>query len=131
MTGVLLDTHVWVWMVEGLDRLPTGLRREVERRAGTVWLSPVSVWEVGLLARRGRLELGLPLRAWVDRARASLATNEARLTSEVALAADEIEQAVKDPADRFIAATAQVYDLTLLTVDEGLRGLRGVHTRSR
>lgn len=130
MSGILLDTHVWVWMVEGSDRLPAGLRREIERGATSVWVSPVSVWEVGLLARRGRLDLGVPLREWVDRNRRTLTHQEAALTFEVALAADEVEQKVRDPADRFIAATAQVYDLTLLTVDENLRGLRGVHTRS-
>lgn len=131
MSGVLLDTHVWIWFLQGSDQLPPGLRRAVEEAPGNGWLSPISVWELGLLADRGRVRLGVPLREWVPRSRTVLPLREAPVNVEVALAADEVERTVTDPADRFIAATGRVYELTLLTVDHRLKGLRGVRTRSR
>ena len=84
-----------------------------------------------MLVDRGRVRLTFPFREWVSRSHRRLPVREARVTFEVVLAAHEIEQKVRDPADRFIAATAHVYDLTLLTVDEQLKGLSGVRTRSR
>lgn len=130
MTGFLLDTHVWIWYLDGSPRLPQGLRRLLDRSAAECWLSPISVWETGLLVERGRLRLALPVPEWIASARDALPLRETPLTSEVALAALRIQLPHRDPADRFLAATALVRRLTLLTVDERLVGIPGLATRS-
>jgi PIN domain nuclease of toxin-antitoxin system len=53
---------------------------------------------------------------------------EAPLTHEVALAATFVDLPHRDPADRFLAATAAVFDLTLVAADERLLGARSVRT---
>ena len=64
----LLDTHIWVWYLLGSARLPVGLRQLLDTAPAACWLSPISVWEVGILVARGRLRLDRPLAAWVAQA---------------------------------------------------------------
>lgn len=131
MTGFLLDTHVWLWYLAGSAELPKGLRSTIDGSAGDCWLSPVSVWEAGLLASRGRIRMRPGLREWVARATQRFPLREAPVNLEVAVRTHEIKLPHRDPADHFIAATALVYELTLLTVDERLAKARWLRTRSR
>ena len=126
----LLDTHIWFWYLTGSPRLPDGLRNAIDAATGSLWLSPISVWELGVLEERGRVRLKPDFRTWVQHAFLRLPLEEAPVNREVALASREIELAHRDPADRFLAATARVFGLTLLTVDERLTRSRGVRTHS-
>ena len=126
----LFDTHVWFWYLVGSDRLPGGLRDAVDGALGELWLSPISVWELCVLDERGRVRLEPDPRSWVEEAMARLPLEEAPLNREVALVSREVRLDHRDPADRFLAATALVFDLTLLTLDERLTAARGVPTRS-
>lgn len=130
MTELLLDTHIWFWYLIGSDRLPTGLRNLLDTPQQVSWLSPISVWEVGMLATRGRIRLHAELRQWVVQARQQFALQDAPLNLEVALTSREITLPHRDPANHFIAATAIVYDLTLLTVDQHLTQAERLPTRS-
>lgn len=130
MRRVLLDTHIWFWYLTGSDRLPPGLREDIADAEEPPWLSPVSVWELGLLVERGRVELDRSVREWVEDALRELPVEEAVMNAEVALTSHEIDVRHRDPADRFLAATALVFDLTLLTVDERLTVLDWLPTRS-
>ncbi len=127
----LLDTHVWFWYLTGSPRLPPGLRQAIDEALGELWLSPISVWELGMLDARGRVRLSPSFRSWVEEALQRLPMEEASLTHEVALLSREIRLPHRDPADRLLAATARVFELALLTVDERLRGAPGLRTRSR
>lgn len=130
MTAFLLDTHIWFWYLVGSDRLPAGLRQELDRSMEACWLSPISVWELGMLAARGRVHLHTNLRQWVARAYAQFPLKEAPLNHEVALTSHEIALPHRDPADHFLAATTLVYDLTLMTVDGRLMQAAWLPTRS-
>ena len=73
-----------------------------------------------MLERAGRIRLEpTPLR-WIQDVLAGYPFREAPLNHEVALETQGISLAHGDPADRFLAATAAVYDLTLLTGDKRL-----------
>ena len=120
MRGLLLDTHVWFWYLMGSERLPEGLRDSLDRQAGRIWLSPISMWELGVLETKGRLLLQGGVRAWVTDAMKCFPLRLADLNTEVALSSLELELPHRDPADRFLAATALVFDLTLATVDQRL-----------
>lgn len=130
MTEFLLDTHIWFWYLIGSDRLPTGLRDLLDTPQQVSWLSPISVWEVGMLTARGRIQLHVELRQWVVQARQQFPLQDAPLNLEVALTSREITPPHRDPADHFIAATAIVYDLTLLTIDQHLTQAEWLPTRS-
>jgi PIN domain nuclease of toxin-antitoxin system len=126
----LLDTHIWFWYLVGSDRLPNGLRSSIDDAAGDLWLSPISLWELGMSERTGRLRLDRDLRGWVEEAQRAFPVTEAPLNTEVALVSHEVQLPHRDPADRFLAATALVYGLTLLTVDRRLTEARWLPTRS-
>jgi len=126
----LLDTHIWFWYVNGSDRLAPTLRSVLAETAGALWLSPVSVWELGLLHVRGRVRLDPGPRGWVTDALRALPLTEAPLTTEVALRSNELQLDHRDPADRFLASTALVFRLTLVTADERLLAATWLPTRS-
>jgi PIN domain nuclease of toxin-antitoxin system len=126
----LLDTHIWFWFVHGSDRLAPSLRSALAEAAGDLWLSPVSVWELGLLHLRGRVRLDPGPRGWITDALTALPLIEAPVTHEVAQRSNELELVHRDPADRFLAATVLVYRLTLVTVDERLLSVPWLPTRS-
>ncbi|MFO7591940.1 MAG: type II toxin-antitoxin system VapC family toxin [Acidimicrobiia bacterium] len=118
---LLLDTHIWLWALLEPDRLDAPTARRLEQADSELWLSPVSVWEAMLLAERGRLELDRAPGPWFEAALRQVPLRDAPLTREVAVASRSVGLAHEDPADRFLAATAQVYDLVLVTADERLR----------
>ena len=54
---LLLDTHIWLWYALGNPQLSDNLRSIIASDATELWLSPISVWEVMLLAEKGRISL--------------------------------------------------------------------------
>ncbi len=124
----LLDTHVWLWSLLDPDRLRKKTRALLTAPSSTLWLSPISVWETTLLVERGRLEVDTDPRRWVQDALTASGISEATLNHEVALQSFELKLKHDDPADRFIAATASVYQFTLVTADEGLLRGKGYDT---
>ena len=121
---LLLDTHIWIWSVTEPRRLSSRVRRELQNPLSERWLSPISLWEALLLHSKGRIQLPFGLTELTERATAQF--REAPITHEIAVAAHALELTHRDPADRFLAATAQVLGLTLVTADERLLGLATV-----
>jgi len=119
---LLLDTHVWLWSLAEPGRLSRRVRAAITRTGNELWLSPISVWELLVLAERGRLKLDAEPRRWVAQALAHTPAQEAVLTFEVAARSRDVLLGHPDPADRFLVATAVVYGLTLVTADDALIG---------
>ena len=129
--NLLLDTHVWIWSHVEPERLPKRVTKALTETANQLWLSPISVWELLLLAERGRLDLrGLDPRDWAEAALLRAPMREATVTNAVALRSRSVRLEHEDPADRFLAATADVYELTLVTADERLLRGKGYRTLS-
>jgi len=122
---LLLDTHIWLWLVEDPDRFSRRTMRELKSTDNELWLSPISTWEILALHQKGRIKLYGDITEWV--AQAVSATKLAPFTHEVALAGRQFAYDL-DPADRFLSATALVFNLTLVTADERLLGLRNIKT---
>jgi PIN domain nuclease of toxin-antitoxin system len=123
---LLLDTHIWLWSLAEPARLAQRIQRELKNRENELWLSPVSTWEALLLNAKGRIRLHGDLAGWLALATAHV--REAPLTHEIVLTAHLLPLRHPDPADRFLAATAQVLGLTLVTADERLLGLGEIAT---
>ena len=117
---LLLDTHIWLWSALDPARLSKRVRVALENRENELWLSPMSVWETLVLARKKRIILESTPEQWVRRALNELPVREAPMSHEVAIQSEALRLNPKDPADRFIVATALVYDLTLVTADKQL-----------
>jgi PIN domain nuclease of toxin-antitoxin system len=128
--NLLLDTHVWMWSHTEPERLSKRVASVLTDTANELWLSPISIWEFLLLAQRGRVRLqaGLDPRDWAEAAWSRAPMHEAALTREVAVRSRFVRLEHDDPADRFLAATAEVYELTLVTADERLLRGKGFRT---
>lgn len=124
---LLLDTHIWLWSLLEPVRLTKQVAAELENPDNELWLSPISLWEVLILVEKRRVVLDLDPAAWIRRVLARVPFKEAPLNHEVALKSRSLSLAHQDPADRFLAATALVYDLTLVTADERLLHSKELH----
>lgn len=120
---LLLDTHIWLWSTLEPQRISRRVAKALSDPANELWLSPVSVGELIVLLRKGRLSLPNEVAEWVAKSTRDLELTEAPLTIEAALAISSINFPHGDPADHFLAATAKVFDLTLVTADEHLMRL--------
>lgn len=125
---LLLDTHIWLWSLQNPASLGKRVRQELRNPSNELWLSPISTWEALTLNAKGKIQLPKNLDEWVSLAIAPF--REAPLTHEIASASEHLSFSHKDPADRFLAATAQVLDLTLVTADARLLGLGEIATLS-
>ena len=123
---LLLDTHIWIWSTLEPERIAGRVQKALTDAANELWLSPVSVGEIVVLLRKGRLQLPKDLAPWVAKTIADLKLTEAPLTIEVALAVSSFNFPHGDPADHFLAATAKVFNLTLVTADERLLRVPGI-----
>jgi len=124
MSALLLDTHIWLWFAEGnATRLPPASVRKLEeaRREDGLLVSAISVWEIGVLHAKGRIQLAAPLRDWVSNALApagiSLLPLDEEIASESTLLPGEPHG---DPADRFLIAAARTKGVILATRDENI-----------
>ena len=118
---LLLDTHIWIWTLGGSKRLPSRFKKILADRKTEVLLSPISVWEILMLAGKGRLDLKPNPSEWIREALKRWPLREAPLNCAVAIRSHELDLPHPDPADRFIAATALIYNLQLMTLDDRLR----------
>jgi PIN domain nuclease of toxin-antitoxin system len=122
---LLLDTHIFVWTIANPSRLSRRAAKVIADSRNELWISPVTPWEILYLHRKGRLKLKEGPVSWFSAALSRMPFREAALTHEVALASDLITLPHRDPDDAFLAATAKVYDLTLVTADDNLLNGKG------
>ncbi len=124
MTRVpLLDTHAWVWWINGDRQLPPGVGTALDELPADrrPLLSDISLWEVAMLVTLDRLRLALPLEQWLQRAAEPRAVRILPITPAVALEVTRLPKALRrDPADRVIVATARVHDHPVITRDRAI-----------
>jgi len=123
--NLLLDTHIWIWSKGNPARLSKRVETELSNPANELWLSPVSMWEALTLMQKGRIRMKDPFE-WVERAAEQM--REAPLTHEIVRLGLAMPLPHADAADRFLAATAKVLKLTLITADQKLLGLGEIST---
>ena len=122
--AILLDTHCWMWMQFGQEKrfsraAHSALLRSAQR--GAMCVSVISVWEVGMLEAKGRLELKMSCVEWVNQALATPGLSLYPLTPEIAIESSRLPGRFHgDPADRILLATARMTGARLLTKDERL-----------
>ena len=117
---LLLDTHVWLWLVAGSSDLSMEARHTISgaATAGTLRIAAISLWEIALLASRGRIVLGKSIGLWLEEALADPGPAIDPLSPQIAVESYALPDVFhRDPADRLIVATARVANATLMTRD--------------
>ncbi|RVT86698.1 type II toxin-antitoxin system VapC family toxin [Rhodobacteraceae bacterium CCMM004] len=120
MTAFLLDTCAVIWTAQGdtLDARAQTALAGAYSDGSTIWVSPISAWEIGLLAARGRIGLSLRPKAWFDAVLAQPGVGLALMSPEVLIDSSSLPGTPpNDPADRIILATARELGLTVVTRD--------------
>jgi PIN domain nuclease of toxin-antitoxin system len=120
MNKYLLDTHILLWSLLEPKHLSEKVVEELNDPANELWLSPITVWEIIILAEKGKIRLDRDPVSWMENVLETLPFHQAALNHAVAMQSRTIPLPHQDPADRFIAASAAVYDLTLVTSDKYL-----------
>ena len=118
---VLLDTHVWVWLLNGSERLGPKARKGIQRSLAdeAVLVSAISPWEVAMLVSKGRLVLDRDVGEWVQVALSLPGFRLEPVSPEIAVASTRLPGKIhSDPADRLIAATTRHLGSTLITADQ-------------
>jgi PIN domain nuclease of toxin-antitoxin system len=123
----LLDTHAWLWAVLEDAKLGARARRALSRLATgeRVGLAAISLKEAAWQLARGRIVLAYRSASWAAWLREAAGLSHVEilpLTVDVAIESEGLSANFPaDPADRLIAATARVHDLTLITADGAIR----------
>jgi PIN domain nuclease of toxin-antitoxin system len=127
---ILLDTHIWVWWVDGNPQLSASQRKHLEDHEATgLGVSVISCWEVAKLVEVKRLELRLPVAHWIRQALAYPGIRFLYLTPRIVIESTQLPGSFhRDPADQMIVATARLRSCSLLTADA--RILRYPHVRT-
>ncbi|MFQ5739909.1 MAG: type II toxin-antitoxin system VapC family toxin [Acidobacteriota bacterium] len=128
---IVLDTHTWVWWVSGSPRLSGTARQAIDRSLGEhgIYLSSISVWEVALLAKSGRLRLSIGVEDWIAKSEALPFLNFVAVDNRIALRSTQLPEPLhSDPADRIIIATTLSLRAKLITKDKKLANYPYVET---
>jgi PIN domain nuclease of toxin-antitoxin system len=118
--NLLLDTHIWLWNHLEPWRVASDVNQALADPGNELWLSPVSIWELAVLREKRRVLLDEEMNRWVEKSKRELSLKEAPFSWEVANEIPFTQLVHRDPADRFLVATAKAYQLTLVTADERL-----------
>ena len=120
---ILLDTHAWIWHLTDPAELSAAARDAIAsaRRDRAVHVSSISVWELFMLTRKGRLRLTMSAGVFLGRAERLSYMRFAAVDNDVARRSVQLPDLPGDPADRLILATAQQLGCPLVSKDGRLR----------
>ncbi|HEY3304086.1 MAG TPA: type II toxin-antitoxin system VapC family toxin [Candidatus Binatia bacterium] len=117
---IVLDTHVWVWWLSGIERISRRASRLIADAVAQkgLYVSSISVWEVAQLVAHGRLELTVEVADWLAKSEALPFVNFVPVDNAIALKSVQLPEPLhQDPADRIIIATAITLGFPLVTKD--------------
>ena len=121
MKKILLDTHIFVWMIGGAEKLTKEAVRAIteaipDRR---ILLSGISIWEITMLNCKKKLKFSTPIRMWIEQSLTAPGLILAPLSHEVLIESCLLPGEVHgDPADKIILATARIENAVLITRDQ-------------
>ena len=119
---ILLDTCAALWIVaEEISQDAASALLETRNAGMLVYVSPITAWEVGMLARKGRFRSRYTPQRWFEQLMSAPGAALAELTARVLMESSFLPGSIHaDPADRIIAATAREYGFTVMTRDRAL-----------
>ena len=116
MASLLLGTCALLWLGGAPERLSPVARMRIEQTP-FIHVSPVSLWEIALKYRLGKLELSMPPGDWFETLKSAYGFSLLPLDEYVMLESAKLPLFHRDPADRFIIATAKIHSLDVVTGD--------------
>ena len=118
---LLLDTCVFLWMISGDSRLPSGAEAHLRDGSNHVWLSSVSNWEISVKESTGRLVLPEPSERYVPRNRLRHQIRSLSMDEKSVAHQGRLPWLHRDPFDRMLICQAIENELTIVTPDHLIR----------
>jgi len=117
---ILLDTHVWIWSMIGSSMLKKTFKSTFEKalKSQGVLISTMSIWEVGMLVEKKRIEIEMDVLDWVEQALDIPGINLVSITPRIAIHSTRLEKIYGDPVDRLLIATSLEKNAVLVTCDK-------------
>jgi PIN domain nuclease of toxin-antitoxin system len=129
---ILLDTHIWIWWVDGNPKLPNEYLEIIHEHQNIgIGVSIYSCWEIAKLVEYGKLEFTVPVEEWLQIALSNSSVQLLDLTIPIIVQSTRLLGFHKDPADQIIVATAKILNISLLTADSKILEYPDVVTISR
>src|SRR3990167_10879140 len=110
MNNFLLDTHVFIWLLNGDTSLPPKIRKIIGEHltTGNVYLCAISCWEIAMLEQRNRIILTKPCIEWINEGLSRSGIQILELTPEISVESCQLPDCSHgDPADKIIIASAR------------------------
>ena len=125
---LLLDTNVLIWTISASDRISARARRAMSRSTAALFVSVVSVWEIVLKHRAGKLRLKATLEEVVDQILYHSPWTILPMSPEHLPSLAALPMLHKDPFDRLLIAQARHEGMAILTADEHIKkyGIRTI-----
>lgn len=127
---IVLDTHTLIWWLKDKTKLSVQAKRQIDlaKKNNGIYISSISIWEIALLVQKGKVDLGMDVKLWIEKLRKS-SLHFVPVDNEIALTSVYLPGNFhKDPADRIIVATARCLGAKLITVDAKIRAYKHVQT---
>lgn len=118
---LLLDTHVWIWLMQGNDCLCLDFRKAIDRCQAFegILISAISIWEIGMLVNKKKLTLGMETLDWINQTLRLPGIVLVPISPRIAIQSTTLPGEVHgDPADRILIATAHEENAVLATCDK-------------
>ena len=117
---IVLDTHVWVWLIFDTGELNDAQSHAIsDRKIDMIGISVISCWEIAKLVEYERLELPVGVSEWFDTALTYPKVSLLDLSPEIAVESTQLPGDFhRDPADQIIVATARIFRCSLVTSDD-------------
>ena len=119
--NILLDTHVWVWYINGSEELNKSIRKTITSALyhNELAFSAISIWEICMLNKKQRIILEMPCLEWINKFIDLTRIRILPITPSISVESCDLPGSFhSDPADCLIVATARVEGLTLITRDK-------------
>ncbi len=126
---ILLDTHAVIWWTLDPEKLSKRAAKLCAQFADTpAYLSSISIWEIGIKIKKGKLHLGISAKEFTDRLKHTGLVQIVPVDETIWLRSLELDWDHSDPGDRTIVATAQIKNVPVLTKDETIHHFKGAKT---
>lgn len=125
MNALIVDTHVFVWLLSKSKQLGPNALEAIKGAASlnSLYVSAITPWEIAMLVSKGKLTLERDVGEWLEMALALPGFRLESLSPAIAVASTRLPGEINsDPADRIIVATARHLGVPLVTADENLLG---------
>lgn len=118
---LLLDTCALLWLTAEQQKLSHSAILAIQKNAGSIFVSGMSAFEIGIKCQKKKLTLPLPVTEWFSKAVALHGLTELPVTAKIAILSTLLPRLHEDPIDRLLVATAITHKLSLLTPDSHIR----------